>query len=158
MSEQKKNENEVFLLNYTVDDGLIGGVCLNLSLLVNTTISRISGVGNITQSSNPSLNNSLNITGGYSVVNDTKILLVLKGKDANLAAQSSGFSMPEETFRIRIFLEKDWKSGSALYDYFKNGNWHGLEDQKVTLISKAEEDIKELERVLMERNAMITAV
>ncbi|UTW61732.1 DUF1842 domain-containing protein [bacterium SCSIO 12741] len=115
----------LFLVNYRVGNGMPGGVQLNLSLLVNTPDQKVTGVGHLGQSTNPPLSEYSQIKGDYSymcTMNSCNILVVATGEGPS-PILVHGVPMMVTNLKLRMSLEEDWQSGTAVFEYLRNGKW-----------------------------------
>ena len=112
----------LFLACYQVGGTMPGAPMVNLHLAVNTPAQAVNGSGQITQATNPPLNEASNVSGGYSVMtvmpSNTHIQVRLTGyPPVNWPPQAGiGPVIPANLDMIMV-LSKDWKSGDAQYQY-----------------------------------------
>lgn len=112
----------LFLACYQVGGNMPGATAVNLHLAVNTPAQTVSGMGQITQATNPPLNETSQVDGSYSVMTvmpqNTHIQVRLTGyPPVNWPPQAGiGPVIPANLDMIMV-LSKDWKSGDAQYQY-----------------------------------------
>jgi len=115
----------LFQVCYMVGGNMPGAPAVNLYLAVNTPAQSVTGAGQITQitqTTNPPLNEPTNVTGNYSVMtvkpNNTHIQVRLTGyPPVNWPPQGGiGPVIPANLDMIMV-LTKDWKDGDAQYQY-----------------------------------------
>ncbi|AVM74525.1 DUF1842 domain-containing protein [Magnetospirillum gryphiswaldense] len=112
----------LFQACYQVGGAMPGAPAVNLHLAVNTPAQAVNGMGQITQATNPPLNEASTVSGNYSVMtvmpNNTHIQVRLTGyPPVNWPPQAGiGPVIPANLDMIMV-LSKDWKSGDAQYQY-----------------------------------------
>ncbi|MCA1907786.1 MAG: DUF1842 domain-containing protein [Magnetospirillum sp.] len=112
----------LFQVCYVVGGNMPGAPAVNLHLAVNTPAQTVNGMGQITQATNPPLNEPTSVSGNYSVMtvmpNNTHIQVRLAGYPPVNWPPNGGVGpvIPANLDMIMV-LTKDWKGGDAQYQF-----------------------------------------
>ena len=127
----------LFIVCYTIETARTSAPVFNLNLTVNPPKGTVHGLGKIIQSTNPPLDLTTRLDGSFTYMtvmpNNTHILVVATGYPVIHWHPYSGVStvIPPNA-ELRMFLSRDWKSGTANYKYIDNqGDWHSISDVSV---------------------------
>jgi uncharacterized protein DUF1842 len=117
-----------FLARYAIGDDMLGAVKFDLQLVVDVPNKRVTGVGHLSQATNPPLNLSSQLSGDFSYMTvmpkNTHILVVAEGDQSSTRQRSTGSSQAQPNVELRMVLADDWKSGTASYKYRSgDGEW-----------------------------------
>lgn len=117
-----------FPVSYEISTGMPGAPTLLLDLIVVTPAEKVSGNAEITQATNPPLDNHYDVAGTFTYMTvmpqNTHIMIKLTG----ISGPSTGLI----NFEAMLVLESDWKSGTANFKYRgNNGQWVSIQDAKV---------------------------
>ncbi|MEM6722205.1 MAG: DUF1842 domain-containing protein [Bacteroidota bacterium] len=136
-----KTPVSVFLLHLQIGEELAGGISCTMNLGVSTATKTVNGRSVVFQAVNPPLYVESIVTGKYNYLCtnvDCRIMIVLNG----YAENANGTF---KNFEARILLDEDWSSGVANYSFYVNGEWHEMNNQKVTATENIEiNDLKQL--------------
>jgi hypothetical protein len=129
---------DLFHVTYAVATPAIGSPLLKLSIVVDIPNGKITGIANITQTTNPPLKFRADVWGTFSTVQpvpDAPPVNIVT-LDGNPSGQ---YSMIAETFHFHGILSNDWKSGNASYRYYEGERWHTVENAIVTVTTESGE-------------------
>ena len=139
-SQNAESKTGLFLANYQIGGGIPGGVTANLHLLVNTVSHQVTGYGDISQAIMPPPDFDTHLTGSYSILTlppaPEQIVVTAIGYPVLQWPPHGGIGpvlMPNA--RLHMLLSKDWKTGTATFDYFENGKWNELKNAPVKLLN-----------------------
>lgn len=131
---QEKNITGLFPVSFMISDGLMGGVSFKVNLLVHTPTKTITGMGQVSQATNPPLNIPTQIAGEYSYMcvmpQNCKILVVAEGCIPNIIIHGAAVT----NTKLRMVLEDNWQEGFANFSYLQDGEWQTLEQVQVKKI------------------------
>jgi hypothetical protein len=123
---------DLFHVTYAVATPAIGSPLLTLSIVVDVPNGKVTGIANITQTTNPPLKFRADVWGSFSTVQpkpDAPPVNVL-----TLDGSPSGqYSAIAETFHFHGILSVDWKSGHASYRYYEGERWHVVDNAIITV-------------------------
>ncbi|HEX8173530.1 MAG TPA: DUF1842 domain-containing protein [Pyrinomonadaceae bacterium] len=126
-----------FLVNYRIGNSMPGAPSFTVNLVVSAPNKTVNGAGEITQAVNPPLNVPTHLSGEYTYMtvmpNNSNILVTLRGMGPINPIQP----LVANNTRMWLILSKDWKSGTANYEYRygkDSSTWQTVEGVPVTLI------------------------
>jgi hypothetical protein len=131
----------LFIASYDVSTGLPGAPVLHLRLVVSTPQRKVTGAGTVTQAVAKPDVFSTSLFGTFEPLAlmppaPTNILVTLDGLPLG-TPQESGIA---ETAHLRMLLDESWKAGVATFRWLQGGEWHEIENGKVTLVQPASID------------------
>ncbi|CAM1340257.1 DUF1842 domain-containing protein [Tenacibaculum amylolyticum] len=130
-----------FNLKYRISNNLKGGSSFTISLIVDTNTKEIVGKGHIFKATSHSQNVPTILNGDFSymaTMSSCNILVVADGYSP-IAPLVFGVPQPIKNVTLRMSLEENWKSGTAIYSYLYDGQWIESGYQKVELIELTDE-------------------
>lgn len=130
----------LFIASYRIGGDKPGAPTFTVNFSVYTPAEKVSGVGHITQATNPPLNIATNLSGQYTYMcvmpHNCHILITATGYPIIKWPHGGGVGpviMPNA--ELWMVLEDNWKSGVAHYKYLDDqGNWHEIKDAPVEMI------------------------
>ncbi len=136
------------------------GIPFTVHCLMNTQTHKMMGMGNICQETNPSINIMSDLEGEWSHMYDKescKIIVSAIGTCMPIAAGTNvpnmngthmnGFQ-PTMNIKLTMYLDEDWMSGIACFQYLKEGKWMVVSDAKVKLMDESKlPDVKKLAQI-----------
>ena len=137
MSTQTAADVGLFPVSYRIGNEMPGAPILTVHLLVSTPDKSINGRGIVTQAISPPLREPTSLEGDYTYMtvmpNNSTLLVTALG----VGPIGDTPQVIARNVRLRMILSKDWKSGTANYDYFWNNKWHSIDNVPVKLIQPA---------------------
>ncbi len=126
----------LFPVNYRITTGVPGAPLLRTQLLVSTPDQRVTGFGQITQTTNPPLDIRARLNGDYGYLafeGGSRIMMNLKGFPVSTLPPGSGVGpVLLENIGGNLLLSSDFRSGSASFWYLDNaGIKHTIEGATV---------------------------
>ena len=134
------NRTGLFIATYEIGKPMPGAPMFRLQMSVYTPDKTVTGLGHITQETNPPLNvvTQMNGTFTYMTVmpDNTHILVVLNGyPNVHMPPHGGIGPVLQPNADVRMVLNDDWKTGTATYRYQDaQGTWHEVENTPVTLV------------------------
>lgn len=134
-----ENSTGLFPVSYEIGTGALGAPLFTVHFLVNTPQRTVTGMGQITQATNPPLDISTKLDGWYL----TELIL---GAPYNVV-NATGYPMIvwppiagpgpvlQPNVHLRMLLSGDWQSGTATYTYIDERGSHTVTDVPVKLVS-----------------------
>jgi hypothetical protein len=133
----------LFPICYEVGKAMPGAPLFSISLMVYTPGEKVSGFGEITQTTHPPLDIKTKLEGTFTYMTvmprNVHILVVATGYPPIHWPASAGIGpviLPNVD--LRMVLEEDWESGTANYKYMDaKGNWNEIKDAPVKAVACA---------------------
>lgn len=124
----------LFRVSYKIGGDKPGAPNFLVHLLVYTPGKKITGMGEITQVTNPPTDIHTQFDDG-----DYTYMCVMPPKNCHILIHAKGHIPNEVSTQINVYLTmivtEDWQSGTANYRYCdEKGNWHEVENAPVTFI------------------------
>jgi hypothetical protein len=128
----------LFPVCFEIGGNMPGAPRFRVNLVVFTPVKTVHGAGHITQATNPPLNIHTILSGHYTYMtvmpNNTHILVTAMGHQ--IGGGGPGGPVMPPNVQLRMVLSKDWKSGTADYEYLgSNHQWHQVHQAPVKLVS-----------------------
>ena len=130
----------LFPVSYRIGTNLPGAPTFIVHFLVNTPQQHVSGLGEITQTTNPPLDIQTHLTGTYVKMairmppNPEFFISVSAIGYAASVPPNSTIVMPPNV-QLHMILTPDWQKGHASYRYVDNkGQWHDVTNAPVSII------------------------
>ncbi|MBV9786984.1 MAG: DUF1842 domain-containing protein [Chloroflexi bacterium] len=128
----------LFPVSYEIGTGAPGAPLFTVHFFVNTPHKTVTGMGRITQTTNPPLDLSTKLEGRYDTV-------LIEGEPYQVVAATgypvivgSPLAVPGPAFEPNVYLHMklsgDWQSGTATYIYIDEGNPHAITDVPAKLV------------------------
>ena len=140
MEKKSETKKGLFLVSYDIGGDMPGAPLFKINFSVYTPGETVSGIGQITQATNPPLDIGTNLCGQYTymcVMPDTcHILITATGYPIIKWPQGGGIGpvIPPNA-ELRMVVTEDWKSGYANYKYIDSeGNWREITNAPVKLV------------------------
>lgn len=141
MNKQVEAMTGLFIVSYEIGGQMPGAPLFKVNFSVYTPGETVSGMGHITQATNPPLDIATNLSGQYTYMcvmpKNCHILVTAIGHPMIKWPQGGGIGpvIPPNA-ELRMVLSEDWRSGTANYKYQdSNGNWHQIADAPVKMVS-----------------------
>ena len=139
----------LFPVGYAIGGSKIGSPLFTVHLVVFTPAETVTGVGHISQTTNPPLNIETKLDGKYTYMtvmpDNSRILVSATGYPIINWPPHGGIGpviLPN--VELQMVLTGDWKSGTANYKYSdSNGKWHSITNAPVKFISSNVQELKE---------------
>ncbi len=138
MEIKKVKKVGLFWACYEIGGQMPGAPLFKVNLGVYTPEEKVSGMGQITQTTNPPLDIPTHLVGEYSYMcvmpQNCHIFVKLTGFSIMPVPPPDGgmanITMPN--VQLKMFLDGDWQKGVATYKYRDDkGNWHEIENAPV---------------------------
>lgn len=143
MKAKAAAETGLFLVSYEIGGHMPGAPLFGVSFTVYTPGETVSGIGHITQATNPPLDIGTDLSGQFTYMcvmpKNCHILITATGYPVVKWPQGGGIGpvIPPNT-ELRMVVSEDWKSGTANYKYLDGGgNWHEVKDAPVKSVPVA---------------------
>ncbi|WP_066501527.1 DUF1842 domain-containing protein [Abyssisolibacter fermentans] len=137
MKIKSKKELGLFRVCYEIGGDKPGAPLFRIDFSVYTPEETMSGIGHITQATNPPLNIGSDIHGQYTYMcvmpDKCHILITATGNPIIKWPKHGGVGPILPTnIELKMVVTEDWKSGTANYKYIDaEGNWHEVTDAPV---------------------------
>jgi hypothetical protein len=131
----------LFIASYEIGGHMAGAPLFRVNFSVYTPGETVSGIGHITQATNPPLNIGTNLHGQYTY-------MCVMPKSCHILVTATGYPIIKwppfggigpvllPNTELKVVLTEDWKSGTATYKYVDNeGNWQEVTDAPVKMVS-----------------------
>lgn len=140
MESQSERKTGLFIVCYEIGGDMPGAPLFKVNLGVYTPAETVSGIGNITQATNPPLDIGTRLHGQYTYMcvmpKTCHILITATGYPIIKWPQGGGIGpVIPPNVDLRMVVTEDWKSGTANYKYVDDkGNWHEITDAPIKLV------------------------
>ena len=130
----------LFPICYEIGGAMPGAPLFKASLMVYTPDERITGFGEITQTTNPPLDIKTKLEGNYTYMTvmprNVHILITAQGYPPIHWPPGGGIGpVIPPNVELRMVVEENWQSGTANYKYLDGkGNWHDIKDAPVKAV------------------------
>jgi len=131
----------LFIASYQIGGDKPGAPLFNVNLSIYTPGKTVSGIGHISQATNPPLDVVTHLKGTYTYMcvmpKNCHIQVRLTGSSVVKLSPVSGVEpVALHNVELLMVLTEDWKTGGANYSYLdKAGNLHEVEGAPVKEIS-----------------------
>ncbi|MFB6456404.1 DUF1842 domain-containing protein [Chitinophaga sp. Hz27] len=130
----------LFVVQFQIGKEVPGAPELHLSLTVNTVTHQVRGLGNVSQTTNPTLQLPTYVKGNYFISPllppaEYPITVQLTGWPAETNPLSTIVLYPNT--EIFMHVNESWTAGVCSYKYELNGRWHPVPDVPVKIIQTA---------------------
>ncbi|MCJ8292053.1 MAG: DUF1842 domain-containing protein [Crocinitomicaceae bacterium] len=146
--------SEIFKASYLISNHLSGGVSFTVNLMIDSQTGEIVGTGHVFQAISPPLNVLTCLQGDYSymcTMESCHILVVAEGFRINPLITLPPSGIPNT--KLRMSLNDDWKSGTAVFQYVQDGKWQDSGYMKVELLKGESVRIDELAEHVKSKNS-----
>ena len=138
--EKSELKTGLFIVSYEIGGNMPGAPLFKINFSVYTPGETVSGIGHITQTTNPPIDIGTNLHGQYTYMcvmpKTCHILITATGYPIIKWPQGGGIGpvIPPNT-ELRMVVSEDWKSGTANYKYIDSkGNWNEITDAPVKMV------------------------
>ncbi|PKM45216.1 MAG: hypothetical protein CVV05_07560 [Gammaproteobacteria bacterium HGW-Gammaproteobacteria-1] len=141
MNKQVEAMTGLFIVSYEIGGEMPGAPLFKVNFSVYTPGETVSGMGHITQATNPPLDIATSLGGQYTYMcvmpKNCHILVTAIGHPMIKWPQGGGVGpVIPPNVELRMVLGEDWKSGTANYKYQDGkGSWHEVTDAPVRIVS-----------------------